>query len=177
MDTWYYMHNNDRVGPISEAEIKTLVRDKRISPDSLVWNKEQGGRWKPLRETFLYEGPPPLPDELPYDDEANLIRRIADYERISGILWIAVGVIQILLVFTIIAGVWNVFAGISRLNLVTKIKNRERIVIERFEALSGLVIIGVINLIFGGILSVTIVGFDFFIRDKVLTNSRLFKKT
>ncbi len=41
----------------------------------------------------------------------NVIRRIADYERMSGILWIVLGVIQICTVVGIIAGVWNVFAG------------------------------------------------------------------
>lgn len=118
--------------------------------------------------------PPPLTNQLVSDSDVNLIRRIADYEKISGVIWIVVGVIQILLVLTLIAGVWNVFAGISRLNVVKRIKAQERSVVENFEGIAGLVVIGIINLIFGGVLGILFIGFDFFIRDQVLSNSRLF---
>jgi hypothetical protein len=37
-----------------------------------------------------------------------------------------------------------------------------------------LVIIGIINLLLGGFIGVVLVGFDFYIREKVLTNSHLF---
>jgi hypothetical protein len=37
-----------------------------------------------------------------------------------------------------------------------------------------LVIIGVINLVLGGFIGVLFVGFDFYIRDKVLTNAHIF---
>jgi hypothetical protein len=43
-----------------------------------------------------------------------------------------------------------------------------------FENISGLVIIGVLNFLLGGFIGVLFVGFDFYVRDQVLSNARLF---
>ena len=44
-----------------------------------------------------------------------IVRRIADYEKVSGILFIILGIIQCLTIFGAIAGVWNILAGWSRI--------------------------------------------------------------
>lgn len=109
------------------------------------------------------------------DEEQNTIRRIADYEKISGILWIILGVIQICLIITIIAGIWNIFAGISRLNLSKSVRLRGPGVVAAFEPVGQLIIIAVINLIFGGVLGVLFIAFDFYVRDFALSNRKLFE--
>jgi hypothetical protein len=111
------------------------------------------------------------------NQDADLIRRIADYERISGILWIVLGAIQILTLVGIIAGIWNIFAGRSRLKLSPFISARDASVPEAYESMSGLVIIGVINVLVGGFIGVAFIAFDFYIRDLVLSNARLFNQT
>ena len=106
--------------------------------------------------------------------DENLIRRLADYERVSGILWILLAIIQICTIVGAIAGVWNIVAGASRLSLVKRIQRRDPSVPREFEGVASLVIIGIINLILGGVIGVIVVGLDFYIRDKVLTNRHLF---
>ena len=106
-----------------------------------------------------------------------LIWRIADYQHISGILWIVIGVIQTILIYTALAGVWNIFAGISRIHIVDRIKRREANIPVQFEGVTQLILIGVINLLLGGAIGLVFVAFDFFIRDKILTNRHLFERS
>ncbi len=39
MSNWYYVVGSERVGPISEEMIKTLIKDGEISADTYVWKK------------------------------------------------------------------------------------------------------------------------------------------
>jgi hypothetical protein len=175
---WYYEQAGAQHGPCSREELLGLFNEERINRSTLVWSAGLGPSWKPLYATDLYEGPPPITAahlavaDVSQGDET--IRRIADYERISGILWICIGVIQICLIYTFIAGVWNVFAGISRLKIVKRIRNFDAEVPSLFEGLAGLVIIGIVNLLLGGIIGLLFVGLDFYIRDLVLTNKHRF---
>jgi hypothetical protein len=107
-------------------------------------------------------------------NEQNLIRRIADYERLSCIFWIVLGVIQICLVWTAIAGIWNIIASISRWKLPDRIRRRDPTIPQDYKGIKQLVIIGIVNLLLGGFIGVLFVAFDFYIRDKVLTNAHLF---
>ena len=117
---------------------------------------------------------PPVGLALPASD-AILVRRIADYEKLSGIFWMILGGIQVLTVVGIIAGAWNLFAGYSRIKAAPLILARDPSVPDAFEDLVQLVIIGVINLFLGGVIGLIFVAFDFFIRDMVLSNRRLFE--
>ena len=49
---WHYTLNGEAVGPVSEDEIKDLVAQGTINPESMVWN-ETFEDWKPLSETEL----------------------------------------------------------------------------------------------------------------------------
>jgi hypothetical protein len=173
--SWYYEIQGKQQGPVDETSLKLLLKNGAISPTTLVWSKTLGGNWKAFQDTSLFDGPPQLPvkpSTLP--ENSVLIRRIADYERISGFVWIALGIIQIILLYTAIAGVWNIIAGISRFRIVKRIKERDSTIPAEYESLSGLILIGIINLLLGGIIGLVFVAFDFFIRDKILTNSHLF---
>jgi hypothetical protein len=107
-------------------------------------------------------------------EEQNLVRRLADYQRTSGILWIVLGAVQVCLVVTALAGAWNIFAGITRVKASKRILERDPAIPSEFESIAQLVIIGVINLVLGGFIGLLFVGFDFYIRDKVLTNAHIF---
>lgn len=112
----------------------------------------------------------------PAEQEEALVRRIAEYERISGILWITLGIIQIVSLVGILAGIWNIFAGRSRLKFSPVIAARDVSVPAAYESVTQLVIIAVINVLLGGLVGVAFVAFDFYIRDKVLSNARLFNR-
>jgi len=57
---WYYAQNNQRQGPVSENEFDFLVHQKKILPDTLVWN-EGMANWQPLGEVQPEPPPPPPP--------------------------------------------------------------------------------------------------------------------
>lgn len=44
---WFYVQNEQRIGPIAEDELFRLVREGLISPDTLVWNPSLGDQWQP----------------------------------------------------------------------------------------------------------------------------------
>lgn len=101
---------------------------------------------------------------------------IASYERVSGVLWIVLGVFQIFSVVLIIAGVWNVFAGITRLGYAPRIERRESGVPAAFSGVTGLIVIGLINLFFGAVFGLVMVAVDFYIRQRVLDNRHIFTR-
>lgn len=117
--------------------------------------------------------------------DQTLIRRIHDYQRLSGILWIAIGVLQILSICvlfifgipTALVGVWNIFAGISHLKIAPRILARESDIPAQFEDMNSLIVIGICNLVFGGVIGIIFVILDFYVRDQILTNRQLFTAT
>lgn len=104
-----------------------------------------------------------------------LLARIADYERISAILWLILGIIQVLMIITIIAGIWNIYAATTRFAMSPRIRARDPGVPAAYEGnLVQLVILGALNFFLGAGFGVLFVIFDFYIRDTVLKNRRLF---
>lgn len=61
---WYYAQNGQRQGPVSDNEFDFLVHQKKILPDTLVWN-ETMKEWRPLREVLPEPAPPPPPAFYP----------------------------------------------------------------------------------------------------------------
>jgi hypothetical protein len=108
-------------------------------------------------------------------DSENTIRRLADYERVSGVLWIVLGIIQCLTIVLIIAGIWNIFGGRSRLKMSGRIRERDSGVPSAYRGIGGLILMLIINLIFGGVIGVVLVIFDFVVRDQVLSHAYLFE--
>ena len=51
--TWYYVEDNERVGPISEEDFVTLIKKKKIVLDSYVW-KKGFENWTLLKEVEDY---------------------------------------------------------------------------------------------------------------------------
>jgi hypothetical protein len=78
------------------------------------------------------------------------------------------------MIITVLAGIWNIIAGVGRLGLGKRIKARDASIPAEFESLTGLVLIGIVNFLVGGVIGLAFVAFDFFVREKVLTNSHLF---
>lgn len=56
---WFYVIDNQRQGPIPTGELRTLVNNRKITPQSLVW-REGMAEWAPLRTAFAE--PQPLED-------------------------------------------------------------------------------------------------------------------
>lgn len=114
-------------------------------------------------------------NSISHDDD--LIRKLSDYEKVSGILWMILGVIQVVTVIGVIAGIWNLFAGYSRIKISPRILRKDIKIPDEFEGMADLIIIGVINMVLGGFVGLVFVAFDYIIRDKILTNKHLFTET
>jgi len=64
-EEWYYLNNNEKVGPVSAARLKKLAATGEIKPSDLVW-KEGLTDWveaKRLKGLFpvAKSAPPPIP--------------------------------------------------------------------------------------------------------------------
>ena len=110
-------------------------------------------------------------------DKQYQANRLAGYERTSAILWIIISILQILSVYLIIAGIWNLFSAFSSFKLEKKILNRDADIPQVYESITELVIIAIVNVVFGGIIGVVLVGFDFWIRQEILTHHDIFDNT
>lgn len=61
---WFYIQNEQRVGPIEEDELFRLAGEGRLSPDDPVWNPSMGEQWMPastVPDLFPFPVPPALP--------------------------------------------------------------------------------------------------------------------
>lgn len=75
MAQWYYSVRGTRIGPVEDAELKTLAASGKIKPDDLIW-REGMEDWRPARSVKgLFKTPPPLPpivqpmpQPIPYTD-------------------------------------------------------------------------------------------------------------
>lgn len=187
MQIWI-SRNGQNHGPYSLEQLQLWLASGQVSQHDIAWH--QGHQWRPLGDVLRDAGcvlpppPPQTPPSLPMfataptataNPEAT-VRRIADYERISGILWITIGAIQCITVIGIIAGIWNIIAGISRIGAAPVILRRDPQVPAMFEGIGQLIVIGIINLLLGGVIGVVFVIFDFVIRDMVLRNRHLFEQ-
>lgn len=114
---------------------------------------------------------PPWTGEPP---GAPVIRQLSDYERYSGWAWVTLGVIQVITVFGIIAGVWNIVAGISRIKMAPRIAARDPAVPAAFDSLTMYIVIGVINFVFGAMIGLAVLALDLYVRNEILKHRHLF---
>ena len=182
----YIYKNGQRSGPFSFEAIRKGAADGSFLPTDLAWY-EGCTDWIDLgRIPGLFTTPPSSPPPIGRParssqafetSDETLIRRISDYERISGIIWIVFGALQICTIYLALAGAWNIYAGIACIGTSKRILERDARIPKAFEGIGMLVAFFVINLIFGGVIGILFVAFDFYIRDLILKNAHLFTAT
>lgn len=106
--------------------------------------------------------------------DTSVVRRLAEYERWSGWTWLVLGIILVLTGVGVIAGAWNIYASITRIKFAPRVERRDASVPAAVEPLKWYVIIGVVNLVFGGVVGVVLVGVELYVRDQILKNRHLF---
>lgn len=63
---WFFIQNEQRIGPVEESELFRLAREGKLSPDDPVWNPAMGEQWMPASSVpnlFASSAPiqPPVP--------------------------------------------------------------------------------------------------------------------
>lgn len=89
-------------------------------------------------------------------------------------LFITIGMNNVEAFVLLLMGLFNAYAALSRFRMARLIEQRRKVVVSRHEGLARLIVIGLINLLFGMVIGALWVIFDFVIRDRVLKNRHLF---
>ena len=65
---WHYSKNGQQHGPVSEADLITMVQNGSVAPTDLAWNKGMDA-WKPVSEIAEFkaqaQAPPSAPSVTP----------------------------------------------------------------------------------------------------------------
>ncbi|MGV1035065.1 MAG: DUF5362 family protein [Microbacteriaceae bacterium] len=137
------------------------------------WNGEQWTDHWQLETRSPLAQPAPTTHPSVSSDELT-IRRIADYTRLSGVLWLILGILQVLFIITALIGIWNIIAALGRLHAAKLTLARDPSIPGLWQGVAGLIIIGILNLLLGGMIGLLFVALDFVVRDQVLKNRHLF---
>ena len=83
---WYYSQGDQKIGPVSPAELKSLADSGQLTANDLVW-KEGMTEWKSagkIKGLFTYNkaiSPPAMIPPLPISDFASLSRQDIDESK------------------------------------------------------------------------------------------------
>ena len=55
VDQWHYADNGHSVGPLDETAILQLLKDNKISKDTLIYNSVLSDKWIPFEQTNLFQ--------------------------------------------------------------------------------------------------------------------------
>jgi hypothetical protein len=176
---------DEELGSFDLAEIQSGFNEGRFRLSDMAI-ADGASEWLPVsmllgsattlpldRPEFLYPRPAPA-SEGDADEAARFRERLARYERLSAIVWLVIAVIQILAVVTIVAGIWNIFASVSRFRFAKAIREDHPGVVRAYEeSLWMLIVMGCVNFFLGGFIAAGWIAYDFHVRNKVLRNRRL----
>ena len=131
MEQWYYGENGQRLGPIPEADLGSLIAAGRIGPATLIW-REGMAEWLPLGQVSAQGGLAVLPPSGGYD----LLRPattsgLAIASMVCGILGLVLSCM-----FLSILGIPAVICGHMAMH---QIENSRNHVVGRGMALAGLI--------------------------------------
>lgn len=112
----------------------------------------------------------------PVSGPAAVAAKVRRCEIVSGVVWIIIGLIQCIAVFTAAAGVWNIVNAIVSLRNMRNIQPGNPHVVSYFDQRKvWLIVMAVVNIILGGVVGVLLVAFNWYVRDYVLQNRAAFE--
>lgn len=100
--------------------------------------------------------------------------QLAKYTKIENICWIILGILQVLSIYGIIAGIWNIIGGIYGFETEKRILRRDKKIPIDTEDCTSIIVFGVINVLFGGVIGIGIVIYWWWIRQEILKNKDIF---
>ena len=71
---WYYAKNKQKVGPVTEEQLKELIRSGELSPTDMVW-KQGMAKWQPAGavDGLLPKPPPAQPEPPPLPNATSAV--------------------------------------------------------------------------------------------------------
>lgn len=110
----------------------------------------------------------------------SLLSQLSERVKLNGIIWLIIGIIQIVLGMDwgwglLLVGGLNIASSIQDMNYSKTVLTSPQGIVEHFQPLTGPIIVLVYNLIFGGVIGVAgsvyyLVG----VRNFVLSNEKIF---
>lgn len=111
---WYYTQNNQQVGPVDEATMKSLISNGTINAATLVWTAGMA-TWLPLSQTTLGGGVPVPP--APYYAPAVINPQVDQLNKLFTWMWITLigsiitfgisAIVSVVLFFIIVYKSWQ----------------------------------------------------------------------
>ena len=111
----------------------------------------------------------------------DLLRQLSDRVKIDGIIWLVIGILQVLAGLfwnwiLLIIGALNIVTAVQDLSYSKTVLERPMGIVDKFRPLTGPIITLVYNLIFGGVIGVAgTIYYLIGVRDFVLKNETAFK--
>ncbi|MBQ6997560.1 MAG: zinc-ribbon domain-containing protein [Oscillospiraceae bacterium] len=113
-------------------------------------------------------------------DCSSLINTLAQRVNVNGIIWLVIGILQVIgglaiNWFLLIVGALNIISSVQDMNYSKALPNNPTGIVAKFEPLTGPIITLIYNLIFGGVIGV--VGSIYYfvaIRNYVMENKQAF---
>ena len=84
----------------------------------------------------------------------GLVNTLSTRYNTYGIIWLVIGIIQIVSVACIPVGIWNLYAAYTNIKYSKAIKHNPTNIVASHTPVTGAVICLIINLLFGGIIGV-----------------------
>ena len=110
---WYYEQNGNRIGPVDEATMRSLIADRTISIDTLVWANGMAN-WTPLQQTQLAAGlpvPPPMSQSAPSSPQYHSIPSQHHPDAKDRVAYVLLAVL-------LGCGIHNFFAGYNTKGII-----------------------------------------------------------
>ena len=120
-------------------------------------------------------------------NQKNMILILSQKNQTNAIIWISVGIIQILAslytityfgffsgIWTLAVGIINIFSGYQDFNYSKELLKRPVAIISRYESMTPIIISLAYNLILGGLIGIVGAIYAMTIRSFVLSNRDIF---
>jgi hypothetical protein len=122
---WFYAVNNERLGPVDEGQLRQLVAEGVVTPDSLVWTAGMA-QWTPAKAIpGLYTAPgmpPPVPPAMGAD---NVVKTFIPYRNVPALVGYYCGVFALIPCFPIgLAGLVLGIIGLIKANREPEIRGK-----------------------------------------------------
>lgn len=110
-------------------------------------------------------------------DAAAIAKKARDAENTYGTLWLVLGIFQCISIVFIIAGIWNIINSIQQKKNAVNIQPGNPNIPPYFERRkTSLVIAGIFNVFFGGVIGVILVVMEYSNCQYVISNRSAFEQ-